>query len=746
MKHSIIKEVILATLFCILSSNAYALRPQNSGRKIEKKQSIALNKADISYHNFNFSVAADYYETYLQSSSKSPTKVLAKLADCYWQMRAYGHALRVYLLMYPSGIQGANMQDQHRIAELYARYGQYQQAFVWLKGVTGYNLKARIYNEADSITAMKKDSLNWKLGFLNLNTPYREFSPFIVNNSLFFSSNKPFDIQTKAFGWDGDNFAHLWVIPLSKVYAKSMNDFSDSTIYKKCPKEKTKKLAEIYECGDDKPMNKAYGLFINNPDLKANSNTIGSVVRGLNKISFNAGTISMDKNNHIYFSSNYTKTDRKGVNRIRLMEGVYSNDKVTKIRKLPFGDPKSFSVMHPAINMDGTLLICSSDKTDGQGGYDLYYSQRTAANNTWDPLKPFGKNVNTIGNEVFPSLTPNGYLYYSSDQAPGLGGLDIFRIPLKDAIAGKGVPEHLSYPVNSSADDFGWTQMDSAGTKGFFTSDRFNSDDNLYSYSDELALRAPRKSFIEGYVLEKQSKNPIKGATVLLYNLKEDSVYVAKSDINGKYHIPVLNSSDVIIKAIDKKHFNDCLSSSIFYTPQPKDTIQKAPRDLLLDEFKIGFVWTLRNTHYDFDKWNVRKDAVPILDSLVTILNEQPINVELGSHTDSRGSFEYNDRLSQQRSVSTVDYLVKHGIDPKRITSKSYGKHQLLNQCEDGVPCTEAAHQANRRTEVKVTGYTVPKMAPESIDPDLFKDGAKITRNLLPPEFFDHPVLTLKNP
>ena len=395
--------------------------------------------------------------------------------------------------------------------------------------------------------------------------------------------------------------------------------------------------------------------------------------------------------------------------------------------------------MHPAINLDGTLLVCSSDKAGGKGGYDLYYSKRSDINQPWDTLKTFGNNLNTIGNEVFPSITPDGYLYFSSDNIPGLGGLDIYRILLHDAIAGRGEIEHLSYPVNSSADDFGWTQQDITGVKGFFTSDRLNSDDNLYSYSYNpiKMLKRAKKSFIEGFVLEKQSLKPIMGATLFLYNIREDTVYVAKADKNVKYHFPVLTTSDIIIKAVNKKYINDCLSANILYEPQPKDTIQKAPRDLLLDKFKVGFKWKLSNIHYDFDKWNIRADAMPILDSLIMILNENLITVELGSHTDSRGSFKYNERLSQHRAESAVAYLIQHGIDSKRITAKGYGEYQLLNGCSDGVPCTDEEHQANRRTEVKVTGYTTPQKVSENIDPDKFKDGEKINKNDLPKDFFE---------
>jgi len=737
MKHSIIIRAVLVICLLIINNNILDAKV-NSYKTNKIKYKVLLIKADIAYQDSKFAIAADYYEIYLQKLANSQNDVFPKLANCYWQMREYDNAMRVYKLIYPKGNQGASQLDQLRIAELFARYGQYQQASEWLKGVAGYQLKADVYNEKETVNKMKKDSLNWKLGFLNVNTVYREFSPFLANNTLFFSSNKPLLTKKKAYGWDGDNYAHLWEIPVSNVDSVSINQIIDSKLTKKLPKEKTKKLAGIYECGDTKSMNKANRLFINKPFMKADLNPVGKIVKGLDKIQFNAGAISVDKNNHFYFSSNYSKSDQKGINRICLMEGIYSSEGITSIHKLPFGDANSFSVMHPAINPEGTLLVCSSDKKGGKGGFDLYYSQRTDINQLWDTLKAFDNNVNTVGNEVFPSITSNGYLYFSSDNTPGLGGLDIFRITLHDALAGKGEDEHLSYPINSSADDFGWTQQDSAGLKGFFTSDRLNNDDNLYSFSYEpIIAKFPKKSFIEGFVLEKQSFKPIMGATLFLYNIKEDTVYIAKADQNGKYNFPVLTSSDVIIKGVDKKYLNDCLSSTIIYEPQPKDTIQKAPRDLLLDKFKVGFVWKLSNIHYDFDKWNIRPDAMPILDSLVLILNEHPITVELGSHTDSRGSFKYNEKLSQHRAESAVAYLIKHGIDPRRITAKGYGESQLLNRCSDGVPCSDEEHQANRRTEVKVTGYTIPQKVSENINPDKFKDGDIINKSLLPRKFFD---------
>ncbi len=738
MKHTIIIKGAL--VICLLINIGLSYAMTNSNKTEEIKYSILLTKADIAYQNSKFAVAAEYYENYLKFSPNSQKEILPKLADCYWQMREYDRALTVYMLIYNSVNHSVNQKDKIRIAELYARNGKYKQASEWLNGVVGYRLKADVYNELDSINKMKQDSLKWKIGFLNINSSYREFSPFVACNTLFFSSNKPFVIKNRAYGWDGDNYVRLWKIPIPDVDSiPSLYHLELKSSNSKTSGNMNKKLSAIYDCGDNKSMDKTYRKFIKESTIKADLNTIGKPIGGLENFKFNTGEISVDKNNHMYFSANYPQTDIKGVNRICLMEGLYSSSGISKIVKLPFGDANSYSVMHPAVNSEGTILVCTSDKKGGKGNFDLYFSQRNDINQPWDSLKALGDNVNTVGNEVFPSITANGFLYFSSDNIPGLGGLDIFRIPLHEAISGNGKVEHISYPINSSADDFGWTEQDSTGLKGFFTSDRLNYNDNIYRFTfiPVKLPKLPKKSYFEGYVIEKQSLIPIAGATLFLYNLNNDTVYIAKTDQNGKYYFPVLTTSKVIIKAVDKKYLSDCLSSNIKYEPQPEDTIQNSPRNLLLDKFKVGFVWKLSNIHYDFDKWNIRPDAMPILDSLIMVLNEQPITVELGSHTDSRGSTKYNQKLSQHRAESAVAYLIQHGINSKRITAKGYGESQLLNRCSDGVPCSEEEHQANRRTEVKVTGYTIPQKITVNINPDKYKEGEVVNISTLPKNYFD---------
>lgn len=127
-----------------------------------------------------------------------------------------------------------------------------------------------------------------------------------------------------------------------------------------------------------------------------------------------------------------------------------------------------------------------------------------------------------------------------------------------------------------------------------------------------------------------------------------------------------------------------------------------------LDSIRIGTRFALKNIYYDYDKWNIRPEASKILDKLAVFLKDNPgIKVELGSHTDARGKDPYNLSLSDKRAEAAVNYLVTaHGIDPEMIASKGYGETQLINRCDDGVSCGETEHQMNRRTEIKITGYS----------------------------------------
>jgi outer membrane protein OmpA-like peptidoglycan-associated protein len=180
------------------------------------------------------------------------------------------------------------------------------------------------------------------------------------------------------------------------------------------------------------------------------------------------------------------------------------------------------------------------------------------------------------------------------------------------------------------------------------------------------------------------------------------------------------------------------IADCYLFTP---DTISKvlertAPRDLLLDMLRSNRTFVLKNIYYDLDKYYIRADAQPALDQLVSIMKENPVNIELGSHCDSRASDAYNLILSQNRAESAIHYIVLKGINPARLTARGYGETRLVNRCKNGVPCTEEEHQQNRRTEFKViSGYE--DLKGETINLSRYKKGEIIDARLLTDRFFD---------
>jgi outer membrane protein OmpA-like peptidoglycan-associated protein len=343
---------------------------------------------------------------------------------------------------------------------------------------------------------------------------------------------------------------------------------------------------------------------------------------------------------------------------------------------------------------------------------------------------------------MFPSIQADGSLLYSSDGLPGYGSLDIFSASPEN---GKWVkPANPGTPLNSSFDDFAMNYAPGA-KNGFFSSNRpggFGSDD-IYGFR-KLTIPEPVKPkpvevpplpfYISGLVKDKTTLKPIEGATVFVYNPNTGKVNVLKTGPDGMYKMQVSRPADFTVKAMMPKCIADCTPFAL--AEIKPGTTATAPRDLLLDKLEVNKTFKIDNIYYDFNKFDIRADAKPELDKLVVIMNENPINVELGSHTDSRGSFAYNDKLSQNRAQSAVDYIVSQGISVTRIKAKGYGEHQLTNKCADGIKCSDEEHQANRRTEFKVLGYSAPSNIMDQFDPNKFGAGEELDSRLMPGGFF----------
>ena len=401
-----------------------------------------------------------------------------------------------------------------------------------------------------------------------------------------------------------------------------------------------------------------------------------------------------------------------------------------KPTKLEISRDTLSSFAHPALSPDGEWLYFVSDMAGGHGGKDIWRIHIDGA--VLGGVENLGSPINTPGDEMFPAFRPNGDFYFSSDGHPGMGGLDIF-IAKRDTLTGHWTVSNLQYPMNSAGDDFGMT-FEGPYNRGFFCSNRGDARgwDHIWSFDCPEVVQTVR-----GWVYEKDG-----------YELPEALVYMVGTDGtnqklsvrgDGSFTAVVQPYVDYIFLGTCKGYLNHSNSLSV-------DT-SHVSREYTL-QFPLASITApvlIRNVFYEFDSAELTESSTSALDSLVTMLNENSnITIELASHCDSRGSEEYNLRLSARRAQSVVDYLIAHGIAPDRLTPRGYGKtrpkvvrrrqaeqYQYLHEGDtltvDFIAALntdeqrEVANSLNRRTEFRVLrttyGLYEPPQPIEPIEP-----------------------------
>lgn len=368
-----------------------------------------------------------------------------------------------------------------------------------------------------------------------------------------------------------------------------------------------------------------------------------------------------------------------------------------------YNNVEKYSVGHATLSPDEKTLYFVSNMPGGLGGTDIWYCE-LQDDKSWGQPKNAGAGVNSVKDEMFLNMGADGTLYFSSTGWPGMGGLDIFSA--KGSKQNWSKPQNLKYPLNSPGDDFSYLTLTNNDeiTTGFFSSNRKGGlgRDDIYSFSYREE-KAKVILAVRGNVLNKKTGEIIPAAAVTLFSAGRRIVARQSSTDRGTFLFDLEPGKNYSLLAQKEKFYAD--SSTI--STKGIDKSQTFDVKLQLEPlYEVGKAIALQNIHYNFDKDNIRADAAKILDELVRTMRDNPtLVIELGSHTDSRGVDIYNLDLSQRRAKSVVNYLVSRGIARDRMVAKGYGETQLLNKCSNGVKCTEAEHQANRRTEFKILKY-----------------------------------------
>lgn len=352
---------------------------------------------------------------------------------------------------------------------------------------------------------------------------------------------------------------------------------------------------------------------------------------------------------------------------------------------------ENHSVGDPFISADGKTLYFSSNRPGGMGGMDLYVCNKTDGGEWSEPINL--KALNSAGNDRSLSVGNDGVFYFSSDGRIGMGGLDVFKsVQNGDQF---GTPINMHYPINSPQDDFAFNLYSNAD--GYLSSNRTDGvgSDDIYRF----AMKKMVAFNLAGKVFDKKTNELLANAIVTLKKVDGETLKL-QTDETGDFKFKLEAESDYKLSAEKTDYRGDNASLT---TKGLKDS-SNLKQNLYLEQIAINKSIKLENIYYDFDKSNIRPDAATELDKLVAIMQDNPtIWIELGSYTDSRGSDSYNLKLSQRRANAAVQYIISRGIDKNRIEAKGYGETQPVNGCVNGVKCSEADYQLNRRTEFKIT-------------------------------------------
>ena len=616
-----------------------------------------------------YDAAEQYRKAYTQTPSKERKtrgERALKLAECYRRINMTNKAIAAYsnAVRYKQ----ADSLTQFYLGQLHMRNGNYKEAEKHFKMATD---------------SLPMNDEHWKLAENGLksarmaNQWRKEGSAYTVKRMDIFNSRR--DDYSPMLG--GDEYNQLYFT--STRNQAQGDEYSGIT------------------------GAKAADIFMSQKDDKGKWGKPQSIDSELNS-SFDEGACCFEPDGKTMYLT-LCKTDANYPRYATIAVSYRSDAAWGKPRELTISKDTLYSYAHPAVSPDGEWLYFVSDMPGGMGGLDIWRC-RLLSHGEPGAVENLGEPVNTAGDEMFPTFRPNGDLYFSSNGHPGMGGLDIFIYKNRQL-------EHLGFPINSQGDDFGMT-FEGKKNQGYFCSSRGDNrgNDHIYSFYNPEIIQT-----VKGWVYEQDG-----------YELTAAQVYMVGNDgTNLKLSVRGDGSFTQEIKpGVDYVFLGTCKG---FLNHQEELRVEPA---LKSEEYTLQFPLAnisapvlIENIFYDFNKATLRPESATALDELVGLLNENPnITIELSAHTDSRGSDQYNERLSQQRAESVVRYLIDHGIAADRLTPKGYGegmpkkiKRKVAEKypfLKEGDVLSEAfittlpeeqqeqCHQLNRRTEFRVLRTT----------------------------------------
>ncbi len=725
--------------------------------RLEAKKEVQLNTAQNIYEGMGYAKAANMFKSNTNTATADKA-VWSKLANAARLNANYEEAAYWYQKVTKDG---PLPKDLLHYAQALQATGNCAEAVKWFNKYNASPAENKVAfikncNDLNQFSNFDQVSFNTLEG---LNTNKLDFSARPFKEGIVFTSNRGSNLFSRLIdNWTNNGFTDLY-------YAKKNEDgYAKPTLFKGA----------------------VNGKFHDGVAAFSNDDTA------------------------MYFTRNDNSRKSKVLN-LKIYKVTNTNGlSWSAANELPING-EDFSTCHPTVSEDGSTMYFASDRPGGYGGMDIY--KVTFADGSWGAPQNVGPSINTAGNEIFPFLTSEGDLAFSSNGHPGMGGLDVFVARQSNPANNNwGRMVNAGKPFNSMKDDFGF-YMDKENTTGYMSSGRVGeqSNDDIYEWKSDtkvdffpalskeqvfclvdkktgapirnaqidvkqsekgnnteteiktdnkgqfaltvwpttsLTLAMSKDGFVDGNkninfnnmkdensscinvelkkedvlsiigtVVNKDNNDAkVRNASITIFNkcTKEETVFTSNNRGEFKMDLPcncdyrIVGEKDTFIKH-SKNFKGKCNEKNeiVLSLRKPKKVVKPTPPPTFNNTALVtGNTIALDNINYDYNKSSIRPDAEVELRKVITLMNQYPqLTIELGSHTDARGSSEYNQKLSASRAESARQYLITKGVPADRITSRGYGESNLINHCSGNTTCTDEEHEINRRTEIKVIKF-----------------------------------------
>lgn len=621
------------TLLFITLMSSFCLTAQNNATK----------KADKQFTRYEFVKAAESYKK-LVEDGKADAYVYGQLAESYYNIFNTVEAERYYAKALETSSEPEMIYKYAQMLKANGKYEESNQQMDKFATMRPSDDRATAYRDNPNyLPKILEQGKKFNLQNADFNSEQSDFGGTMSDGKLYITSGR--NNSRKTYGWNQE--------PFLDIYTMSKN--SDGSY----------QAAELM----NDEINTRYH-------------------EGL--VSFSPDGSTMYFSRESYFEKDFQKDSlsRTRFSQLYLFKATKLGNDWDTVESLKINS-KNYSVKNPAVSADGNTLFFASDMPGGFGMFDIYKAPINEDGSLGTPVN-MGQKVNTEGQEMFPYVSSNNNIYFSSNGHLGLGGMDVFYTK---EIDGKLAPiRNVGIPINSNADDFAFT-IDEDTEEGFVSSNRDGGkgSDDVYAFKK---LQPLCDVLITATVLDDKTRAPLSGASVSLYDAEGNKIVSKMTNAEGiaEFIVECENDSEleVTIDGYDSKKVTVNGTNEEELAVQINlDPIEKI---IVADKIELDPIY------FDFDKSNITAQAAFELDKLVQIMNKYPsMTINATSHTDFRGPDSYNTILSERRAKSTVQYVISKGIDESRITATGKGETEPKVNC--GGKCTEEEHQMNRRSE-----------------------------------------------